>query len=316
MSKKLIPVIIAIFLVIAIILTAGFFILFRSSPVDKIVDNLKNGKYEAAYNIYVDKYGKGYSDTELRDALSIRLTDIVVSVENDEFSYYECKSEIDTIKKMNISELNEKVEYALSQVEGSKAADKVDNQTATVATTAAVTTTLKAADPPNQNLQKEPVPYASQSPVIVSASTIKGSVLAASNVAGYRSFEANKAIDGYYDSCWCVNTNSTGGAGAAIRFDLKESSVVSGVTLVNGNLYLPNDELFLRNGQVKNFTLTFSDGSRKSFTAGLNSNGSSNPQYFSFDTPVITSSITLTVNSGYAGYKFTTNVCIGEFNVY
>lgn len=157
---------------------------------------------------------------------------------------------------------------------------------------------------------------ASSNPVIYSASTLVGEVLPESNVSATRSFGANKAIDGYYDSCWCVNTYSYGGVGAKIRFDLADYSTVSGVKIINGNLYHPYDDIYRSNGQIRTFRLTFSDGSSKTFTASYNSSASSAYEYFTFDAPVNTSSITLTVESAYAGVKYDTNVCLGEFSVY
>ncbi len=166
-------------------------------------------------------------------------------------------------------------------------------------------------------LQKEPIPEEtySRNPVIDSATTISGKVLESSNVNSARSFGAKKAIDGYYDSCWCVNAN-TGGAGAKIRFNLREKSLVKGFLMVNGNLYQPEKDIFKSNGQVKNFTLTFSDGTSKTFTAYYNDSASANFEDFLFDTPVITDYIVLTVNSGYVGQKYTENVAIGEVRVY
>jgi hypothetical protein len=169
-----------------------------------------------------------------------------------------------------------------------------------------------------QPLNTEPVPETTYStnPKIVSATTLKGTVLEESNVNTARSFGAKKTIDGYYDSCWCVNTSTTGGAGAQIRFNLSEKSRVNGFMMVNGNLFQPETEIFRSNGQVKNFTLTFSDGTSKSFTATYNEYASGEFEEFQFNSPVITDYIILTVNSGYVGQKFTENVAIGEVNVY
>ncbi len=167
-------------------------------------------------------------------------------------------------------------------------------------------------------LNAEPIPDITYStnPKIVSATTLKGTVLEASNVNTARSFGAKKTIDGYYDSCWCVNTSVSGGAGAQIRFNLSEKSRVNGFMMVNGNLYQPETEIFRSNGQVKNFTLTFSDGTSKTFTASYNEFASAEFEEFQFDSPVITDYIILTVNSGYVGQKFTENVAIGEVSVY
>ena len=152
-------------------------------------------------------------------------------------------------------------------------------------------------------------------PKIVSAVNLKGTVLAASNVDKTRSFGAEKAIDNQFESCWCVSTTN-GGQGAKIRFDLKEKSTINGFKMVNGNIYKPETNIYKSNGQVKNFTLTFSDGSSKTFTANYNELASNEYEYFDFDAPVVTEYIILTVNSGYVGQKYTENVAIGEVGVY
>ena len=152
-------------------------------------------------------------------------------------------------------------------------------------------------------------------PEIVSAVTLNGSVLVSSNVDNTRSFGAEKTIDNQYDTCWCVNT-ANGGIGAEIRFNLAKTSSVNGFMMINGNLYMPETDIYRSNGQVKEFTLTFSDGSSKSFIAEYNSDASSNFEYFEFDSPVVTDYIILTVNSSYVGQKYSENVAIGEVDIY
>lgn len=153
-------------------------------------------------------------------------------------------------------------------------------------------------------------------PVITSAITLNGVELGSSNVSSDRSFEAYKAIDGDGETCWCVNTNEKGGAGAQLRISLESASPISGVKLVNGNQFRPNEDLYSLNGQIKDFTLKFSNGKELSFTAEYNSG---DPYYFqeiSFSEPIETEYIVLTVQSAYIGTKFGTNVCITEFSVY
>ena len=177
------------------------------------------------------------------------------------------------------------------------------------ATAPPVTTTAPA--PSNApNLQ-----YSYPSPRISWASTERGTVLSESNVNSARSFGADQAIDGYANTCWCVNTNNNGGAGGTITIHLAETSYVSGISLINGNIYLPGDGIYKSNGQVKDFTLTFSDGSSVRYTATFNY-ASTEYQTFRFANPVITDTITLRVDSGYVGQKYTTNVCIGEIGVF
>ena len=171
-----------------------------------------------------------------------------------------------------------------------------------------------AVPPTNPTSATVPATYAS--PVMSYATTVRGDVLEGSNVNSNRSFGADKLIDGYADTCWCVNTESDGGVGATVTIVLRETSLVSGIGIINGNLYMPQDDIYRSNGQLRDFTLTFSDNSTMRFTASNNSNASNNYQYFAFSSPVVTDRITLRVDSAYVGEKYTTNVCIGEITVY
>ena len=313
-AKK--PIIIALCIIIAVailsIVVAGIFLVAKNTVSHKdIVRALEEGRYSEASSIFEDKYGYGSSDGELAGVLGDR----IVALQNDYqaglITYTSANKEIETIRAMGIASLDD----ALKQ------ADEFINNTdvqQNAAVNNGVQTTRK--DAPEVNLGSEPLPsvkqsYSSNTPSIVSATTLKGEVLAMSDVNAARSFGANKAIDGYYDSCWCVNTKQTGAAGASIRFDLSGRGTVNGVTIVNGNLYQPYNNLYSKNGQINTFTLTFSDGSTQTFSASFN-NASSTPQVIYLDRPVQTDYIILTVQSGHVGSKFPTNVCLGEFGVF
>ena len=153
-------------------------------------------------------------------------------------------------------------------------------------------------------------------PQIALASTLTGSVLGASNMNSARTFDASQAIDGNPETCWCVNTAEQGGAGAKIILTLEETALVSGIRMINGNTYLPQESLYSENGQIRTFTLTFSSGESQSYTAAYNGDGSATWQTISFDEPVETDSIILRVDSGYIGDPFQTNVCLGEIEVF
>ena len=171
-----------------------------------------------------------------------------------------------------------------------------------------------AAPPDNATAPTYAVTY--PSPVISYASTVSGDVLESSNVSSSRSFGADKLLDGYADTCWCVNTSSQGGVGGAFTVVLRETSLVSGIGIINGNLYQPQDDIYRSNGQLRDFTLSFSDGSSLHFTASYNGTVSNQYEYIAFASPVVTDRITLRVDSAYVGTKYNTNVCIGEFAVY
>lgn len=283
----IIAVILALVLLIGVIVAAVLLITSQGNTPDKITKALADGRYSTAIELYDDKYGDGKTDNKLNEALIIRLCAIEDDYRDGKISYDAAKKEIEIIKEMNIPDIADDIEkteeYVNNLIEGTTQEPVTDND------------------------------ILPGKPVIASAVTLNGVVLAASNTNAARSFGPEKTHDGYYDSCWCVNTTSTGGAGASIRFNLQQKATVKGVKLVNGNLYMPEDDIFKSNGQVKTFTLTFSDGTRKTFTASYNSSASSAYETFTFDTPVNTDYIILTVDSGYAGAKYTTNVCIGEF---
>ncbi len=316
-NKKTGIKVLCVVLALAVCVAAGtgiFLVLKNNAKQENIVEALADGKYSQALELYEDNYAYGESDSDLKNLLEERLVKIEDEFLKKRISYNSAMKEIETIRAMGIEEIEEAVSKTESYIKESEngAEKEVAADSQNVKPTEAVT--LREA--PDVQLGSEPLPQVSSSPIITSASTISGSVLSASNVNAARSFGANKAIDGYYDSCWCVNTNVEGGAGGAIRFKLAQRSTVSGVMLVNGNLYMPYDELYAKNGQIKTFTLSFSDGTSQTFTASYNSSASDAFQTFYLDKPVVTDYITLTVKSGYTGYKFTTNVCLGEFEAF
>lgn len=308
-GKKSAIIVLCIILAVALggagIGVGSHFLSENSKGYEAVVASLEEGKYSEALQVYEDKYGYGNSDMELNDALVQRLLEIEDEFLEGEISYNKAIKEVETIGSMGIIAIEDDVAKTLLYVEQ---LEKKNNPVAKEPET------LKEA--PTVNLATEPLPQISNNPAIRSATTLKGSVLAASNVNGARSFGADKAIDGYYDSCWCVNTNSTGGMGASIRFDLAQKSTVSGVQIVNGNLYRPYEDIYRSNGQVKNFTLTFSDGTSQSFFASYNDGYDSFYENFYLNKPVVTDYIILTVHDGYVGAKYTTNVCLGEFDVF
>ena len=353
-NKKSRFVILVAILAVVVILAGCVVGLLMNKGKESVTDLLAQGSYNEAFDLYIEQYGRGNADTGLEEELSSRIATIVSDYISRSRTIEECREELQVIRDMRIENLEDELELAESQLNLLAVTDEINSDFS--ATTEEVTTEAPVTEAPvteapvteapvtevpvtpaptteeqtvapiilfptQQELSTEPVPpttvpVVNVAPRIVSASTLVGSVLSASNVNSARSFGAEKTIDGYYDSCWCVATSDTSAVGARIRFNLAQTSTVSGIMLVNGNLYLPEDDLYRSNGQLERFTLTFSDGSTKSFTASYNSTASGNFEYFTFDTPVNTSSITLTVDSYYAGVKYPGNVCIGEFGVY
>lgn len=145
------------------------------------------------------------------------------------------------------------------------------------------------------------------------------------NGANGRVFTPEMAIDGNPDTCWMA-AGGEGGSGNWIQFDFGGEKTLYGIQFLNGNLWDdrvnesdPPSDLYHINGRIKDFTLTFSDGSTKKFTAAdvkeleLSEYGEN---LFMFDSPVQTSFVRITVDSGYPGYKWDTVVCLAEFAAY
>jgi len=293
-AAVIIAVILAVLLIAGTVIAAVFIAASSGNTPEKIVEALSSGRYGDAVELYEDKYGDGKTNDKLNEELIKRLYDLEDEFKDGEISYSAAMREIEAVKEMNISEIAEDIEKTEEYIEKLNAAEEGTS--------------------PEENLGNEPI--SGSAPEITSAATLNGVVLAASNTNSARSFGPEKTLDGYYDSCWCVNTTEEGGAGASIRFNLSSPSLVGGIKLVNGNLYMPEDDIFKSNGQIKNFTLTFSDGTKKSFTASYNAAASGKFEVFNFDKPVNTEYIILTVDSGYVGEKYTTNVCLGEFTAF
>ena len=134
-----------------------------------------------------------------------------------------------------------------------------------------------------------------------------------------RKFTPEMAIDGDHNTCWMA-AGGVGGSGNWIRFDFGREQTVSGIEFLNGNCWdgyyngtKVASNLYRINGRIKQFTLTFSDGSTISYTADDVYETDFRSNVFVFDQPVTTSYIRLYVDSGYPGDKWDTVVCLAEF---
>ena len=127
------------------------------------------------------------------------------------------------------------------------------------------------------------------------------------------------AVDGDYNTCWMA-AGGEGGSGNWIQFYFDFDRTISGIEFLNGNcwdgMYQGSrvaSNLYNINGRIKEFTLTFSNGDQKTYMAKDVYETDYGANIFFFDQPVTTSSIRLTVDSGYPGEKWTTVVCLAEF---
>lgn len=139
-----------------------------------------------------------------------------------------------------------------------------------------------------------------------------------------RKYGASMAVDGNPETCWMANGKS-GGAGNWIKLDFGKETTITGIEIINGNTwdgYYNGSfidgyyELFEKNGRLCDFELEFSDGTRVTGTANDSNEFSFNDNIFYFEEPVITSYVKLYVKSGYEGYKYPNNVCIGEIQAF
>lgn len=330
-KKPVMIILVAVFafLLCAIGVVAGVLLFTSQDHSEEITDLLKKGECDEAYDLYIDKYGKGKSNEKLEDALLARLLDIEDEYRDKDITQKRALEEVDTIKKMDIDAIEDDVKTTRDYIEKLYASSNNNSSSSNSGNSnsnsgsnnnnSSSNSQQNSGGYINQNdtipPEELPAEFISDTPYISNASTLVGSVLPASNEDSRRSFGADKAIDGAYDSCWCVNTSSSGGAGAKIKFTLTNKSYVHGIKIINGNNFHPYENIYSSNGQVKSFTLTFSDGSSKTFTASYNYANNAF-ETFPFNTPVATDYIILTVNSGFTGSKYTQNVCLGEFAVY
>ena len=78
------------------------------------------------------------------------------------------------------------------------------------------------------------------------------------------------------------------------------TQTVSSITIFNG--YLKNNTTYLNNGRIKKFSLEFSDGTISTYDIDkVNFNESKNGFKINFDTPILTTSVKLTVLDVYNG---------------
>ena len=139
-----------------------------------------------------------------------------------------------------------------------------------------------------------------------------------------RKFGADMAVDGDPETCWMAS-GGTAGSGNWIKLDFGKETTITGIEIINGNTwdgfykgsYIEGyNQLFEKNGRLRNFELEFSDGSKFTGTASDSNESDFNDNIFYFDSPVRTSYVKLYVKSGYKGYKYKSNICIGEIQAF
>lgn len=141
------------------------------------------------------------------------------------------------------------------------------------------------------------------------------SVMASSTYTGdNRSHSVSNLLDGDPQTNWTENIEGNG-LGEWILFTFKDRYQLNSISICGG---CRTDEAhYYDNARPKKVTLTFSDGS--SYESVLNDNEFLSEQYIAFDTPVITESVKITIDSVYPGEKYedtvVSDVFFGTFTV-
>ena len=132
------------------------------------------------------------------------------------------------------------------------------------------------------------------------------------NAAGVRTFDPGRAIDQDGVTCWMVDKEDANHNKAYITFVLEKAADIAGFGMINGNQYQPEENLYSKNGQIRDFTLIL-DGEEYSFSAERNEGDQDRVQYFELPDVIYTDTITLRVDSVHEGQKYPNNVSLGEF---
>lgn len=140
-----------------------------------------------------------------------------------------------------------------------------------------------------------------------------------------RRYTPDQAIDGDYNTCWmaAAKNNGKGGVGNWIQANLDKTTTLNGIKLLNGNgwngMYQGKQvatNLYNINGRIRDFTLTFSDGTVFTFTAADVREESFGRNVFRFPHAVDATWVRLTVDSAYIGSKWDTVVCLSELALF
>jgi Serine/threonine protein kinase len=139
-----------------------------------------------------------------------------------------------------------------------------------------------------------------------------------------RKYGANMAVDGNPETCWMAY-GKPAGKGNWIKLDFGEKTTVTGIKIINGNTWdgvykgsfiKGYDELYEKNGRLCKYEIEFSDGTKISGKAADVNESDFSANIIYFDHPIETSYVKLYVKSGYKGYKYANNVCIGEIQAF
>ena len=183
---------------------------------------------------------------------------------------------------------------------------------------------IPSTSPENSPIVEEQIPVISPSPeeTITPSPSLEPPVIlppvftkitASSSLAsqGNFSYKPNLTVDGKLNTAWLEGVKGKG-IGEWIMFSNETTQAVSSLTLYNG--YLKNNTTYLNNGRIKKFSLEFSDGSISTYDiAKVSFNESKNGLKITFDKPISTTSIKLTVLDVYNGAYYS-DLALSEIN--
>ena len=166
-----------------------------------------------------------------------------------------------------------------------------------------------------------PTPEVNESPIVSPSPEVIpvplppefSSVTSSSSLAsqGKFSYTPNLTIDGKLETAWLEGAKGNG-IGEWILYSSENNQTVSSMTIYNG--YLKNNTTYLNNGRMKKFSLEFSDGTILTYDIAKISFSESKKGFeINFDTPVITSSVKLTVLDVYKGAYYS-DLAISEIS--
>lgn len=123
-----------------------------------------------------------------------------------------------------------------------------------------------------------------------------------------RNHSAFNLLDGDPQTNWTEGAEGNG-LGEWILFTFKDRYRLDSISICGG--CRTDEKRYYDNARPKKVTLTFSDGS--SFAYTLNDNEFLSEQYIHFDTPIITESVKITIDSVYPGEKYEDTVISDVF---
>ena len=154
----------------------------------------------------------------------------------------------------------------------------------------------------------------------VAVSSVSTSSNARSSDNLNRTYTGTNVTDGNNNTCW-MSSGSASGTGEWVQLKLNGTQSIQGIKFLNGNVWKGdsnNPDPYHKTARVKSFTLTFSDGTSKTYIAKDTRENAYGANIFFFDAPVNTDSVRLTVNTVYTSGsgEYSNVVSITEIQVF